>query len=276
MERSGLRKTLKYLLPHGVVEIAQNVRQLRAFGKKLHPNDWWRSDWLMHQLQASGLALFPPGQLPPLKCVVDVGANAGQWCSMLLNCVTPEKLILIEPETKAFTELQKEFRDRPGVELHNVAAGNKCAAVKFFVTRDSTGASVLQPRDEMRELIGRNWTVESEIEVRMTTLDRLLADVPEISLLKIDVQGFEKAVIAGAAEILSRTKFLLIELNYMRQYVGGSWLGEIHEILTRDYPFFLANASQPLCLNGRASMCDGLYVNRELVRKWVKPDFPDA
>ena len=78
------------------------------------------------------------------------------------------------------------------------------------------------------------------------------------------MQEFEQSVIAGGAETRARTKFLLIELNYMRQYVGGSWFGEIHEILTDEYPFFLANASPPLCLNGHASMCDGLYVNRAL------------
>ncbi len=59
----------------------------------------------------------------------------------------------------------------------------------------------------------------------------------------------------------------------MPQYDGGSWLGDIHQILTRDFSFFLANASQPQVLNGRASMCDGLYVNSKLVREWVKPDF---
>ena len=41
----------------------------------------------------------------------------------------------------------------------------------------------------------------------------------------------------------------------------------------RDFDFFLANVSQPQVLNGRASMCDGLYVNPVLVREWVKPDF---
>ena len=66
-------------------------------------------------------------------------------------------------------------------------------------------------------------------------LDTLLAGVDEISLLKIDVQGFEKAVLAGGAQCLARTNFLLIELNYMRQYEGGSWFGEIHEILTREH-----------------------------------------
>jgi hypothetical protein len=107
----------------------------------------------------------------------------------------------------------------------------------------------------------------------MTTLDRLLADLDEISLLKIDVQGYEKHVLVGAKQILSKTKFLLVELNFMPQYDGGSWLGDIHQILTRDFSFFLANASQPQVLNGRASMCDGLYVNSKLVREWVKPDF---
>ena len=36
----------------------------------------------------------------------------------------------------------------------------------------------------------------------------------------------------------------------MPQYGGGSWSGEIHRILTRDFGFFLANAFQPQVLNG--------------------------
>jgi len=72
---------------------------------------------------------------------------------------------------------------------------------------------------------------------------------------------------------LAKTKFLLVELNFMPQYDGGSWFGDVHEILTRDFGFFLANASAPQVLNGRASMVDGLYVNPNLVREWVKPDF---
>jgi hypothetical protein len=107
----------------------------------------------------------------------------------------------------------------------------------------------------------------------MTTLDRLLADLAEVSLLKIDVQGYEKPVLAGGRQTLRRTKFVLIELAFMPQYDGGSWLGEIHEILTRDFGFFLANATGPQVLNGRASMCDGLYVNPNLVHEWTDPRF---
>ena len=57
----------------------------------------------------------------------------------------------------------------------------------------------------MRAVVGSNWTITSEVQVKMTTLDRLLVDLAEISLLKIDVQGYEKAVLAGAKQTLPRT-----------------------------------------------------------------------
>jgi len=107
----------------------------------------------------------------------------------------------------------------------------------------------------------------------MRRLDTLLAALPEISLLKIDVQGYEKEVLSGAAETLRKTKFLLIELNYMPQYVGGSWLAEIHELLAGKHGFVLVDATKPLRLNGRASMSDGLYVNETLVPDFAQRDF---
>lgn len=268
-----MRRFLKFILPYGLVDLVRNRRKLCDIGCELRLRDWLRSDWLVHEAEQTGLALFLPGHVGNLKYVVDVGANTGQWSTMLLDCVTPQKLIVIEPEPEAFAKLKEQFGANPRIELHNVAVGDKSGTAKLKITRDTTGASLLRPREEMRELIGSNWTVTSEVDVAMTTLDRLLSDLAEISLLKVDVQGYERSVLAGAAATLTKTKFLLVELNYMSQYENGSWFGDLHEMLTRDLGFFLANASKPLVLNGRASMCDGLYVNPTLVRDWVKPDF---
>ena len=269
----ALRKLFKYILPHGLVEIASNRRVLRDHGANLRTGDLWRSDWLVHEAETSGLDLLPAGYWGRLRTVVDVGANVGQWSTMLLDLVQPEKLVIIEPQPTAFAELQRQFGNRSNVQLHNIAVGDADGLTKLRITRDTTGASVLPPREEMRDLIGQNWTVESEIEVPLTTLDTLLADAAEISLLKIDVQGFEKAVLAGASRCLTRTDFLLVELNYMPQYVGGSWFGEIHEILTGEHPFVLVDASKPLRLNGRASMSDGLYVNIQRLPDFAPRDF---
>ena len=268
-----LRKILQFILPNGLVELARNRRKLAQWGCRLKPADWLRSDWLVYEAEQTGLALFPPGFAGQLRQVVDVGANAGQWSGMLLDLLTPESLVIIEPVPAAFAELRARFGADPRIRLHNVAVGAGEGTVRLKITRDTTGASLLQPKDEMRALIGSNWTVTSEVDVRLTTLDQLLADMAEISLLKIDVQGYEQEVLAGGRATLGKTRFLLVELNYMPQYEGGSWLGELHETLTREHGFFLANASKPLCLNGRASMCDGLYVNPAMVREWVKPDF---
>ena len=268
-----MKRLLRFILPWGIVDLVKNRRKLRAIGRRLSPSEFFTSDRIALEAELSGLALFAPGHVEKLKTIVDVGANRGQWSSALLHCLTPEKLIIIEPLPDAYSVLQKKYGNSSRVELHNVAIGERESVETLKITRDTTGASLLQPREEMRAVIGSSWTVTSEIQVKMTTLDRLLVDLPEISLLKIDVQGYEKSVLAGGKQTLSKTKFLLVELNFMPQYDGGSWLGEVHQILTRDFGFFLANASAPQVLNGRASMVDGLYVNPNLVREWVKPDF---
>ena len=271
-EALPFRRFLKFVLPYGLIDLARNRRTLHAIGRRLRPAEWFNSAWLIHEAEQCGLTLFPSGYVEHLKWIVDVGANQGQWSTMLLDCIQPEKLIMIEPEPTAFADLQKHFGADPRVELHNVAVGAEPGRAKLHITRDTTGASLLKPADEMRTLIGSNWTVTSEKDVSVTTLDLLLRDLAEISLLKIDVQGSEMSVLAGARESLAKTNFLLVELNYMPQYENGSWFGDLHEILTGEHGFFLANASKPLLLNGRASMCDGLYVNPHRV-KWVRPDF---
>jgi len=47
--------------------------------------------------------------------------------------------------------------------------------------------------------------------VPVTTLDLLAADLGPIALLKIDVEGFEIAVLSGAAGVLSRTACVYCE-----------------------------------------------------------------
>ena len=269
----AVRKFLKYLLPFGAVEMMRSRRRLRELGRDVPVSDLWRSDWLVHLAEVTGLSLLPEGQWKALRCVIDVGANVGDWSSAVLELISPAKLIAIEPGPAMFAQLREKLGSRANIELHNVAIGETNGTTTLRLTRASTGTSILSPRDEMKQLIGSGWTVEAEVQCPLRTLDSLFADISDVSLLKIDVQGYEKEALAGAAGTLAKTKFLLIELNYMPQYEGGSWLGEIHELLTRQHGFVLVDATKPLRLNGRASMSDALYVNEKLVPDFARRDF---
>src|SRR5205807_9888951 len=89
--RIGLKRLLKSILPCGVVDLVKNRRKLRDIGRKLSPAEIFKSDRIALDAEQSGLSLFAPGHAGELRTIVDVGANIGQWSSMLLNCVTPDK-----------------------------------------------------------------------------------------------------------------------------------------------------------------------------------------
>ncbi|HYS95765.1 MAG TPA: hypothetical protein VEL08_04480 [Chthoniobacterales bacterium] len=105
-----MKRFLRFILPCAILDLAKNRRKLRDIGRRLSPAELFKSDRLVLDAEQSGLSLFAAGHVGKLRNLVDVGANTGQWSSMLLNCVTPEKLVIIEPLSDAFLALQKKFR----------------------------------------------------------------------------------------------------------------------------------------------------------------------
>ena len=64
--------------------------------------------------------------------------------------------------------------------------------------------------------------------MEITALDNELKNRP-VLVMKIDVEGYEEEVIAGAEETLSRTKFLIIEAHtaarrdHLTRLLGQNW-----------------------------------------------------
>ena len=126
------------------------------------------------------------------------------------------------------------------------------------MTTHSHNASVLRVRDEMTDALSGGGTVLETVVVPSVTLDRAFAEVPMFSVLKIDVQGYERQVIAGAMASLERTRWVILEANFVSHYEGDALLPELHQLMT-SAGFELANLSAPLIANGRALFSDALY-----------------
>lgn len=133
----------------------------------------------------------------------DVGANAGSY-TVLAAGVRGARVVAVEPGSAAGAALAKNIAlnglgDRVSVE--SVALGASVGELAFSTGQDTTN-HVLNESDEGRQ------------RVRQTTADLLFADETPLAM-KLDVEGYEAAVLAGATAILAdpTLKALIVELN---------------------------------------------------------------
>lgn len=106
---------------------------------------------------------------------------------------------------------------------------------------------------DMAEVIGKY-----QVDVR--TLDDLLREVPSVDLLKLDVQGFERQVIAGGAITLKGTCCLLVEFDFERLYEGDTTYRELANIVEGELGFGFWDMSAPERRHGRALWADACFV----------------
>jgi FkbM family methyltransferase len=148
-----------------------------------------RAAWARGFLQGI-TAMLKPGDM-----VIDLGANVGDVAAPL--AATGAAVECFEPDPFAFARLEERFADAPNVRLVNAAAGTREGRVYLRRTADfderPKGASVKSTILEGGRGISEN--AADMVEVRMvdfpTHLRTRLAEVREIALLKMDIEGAE-------------------------------------------------------------------------------------
>jgi FkbM family methyltransferase len=164
------------------------------------------------------LVRFNPG------LCIDVGANKGNYSRALLGL--PEtKVIAFEPLPKAFKSLEairKEFPDR--FRCFNLGIADRDTVLTLhFGEEDSELASYSAEVNHIGFIGRKNVNV---VESRVITLDSFLENrtTEEIDLLKIDTEGYENEVLAGARNTIcyNPPKFIQIEFNYHQLFRSQS------------------------------------------------------
>lgn len=135
--------------------------------------------------------------LTPGGSVADVGGNVGYYALLFAAGVGPRgRVFCFEPEPTNFRFLAHNVRANglTQVELHACALG------------EATGTVRLEPGLNGHVVAG------GELEVPVARLDDLVG--AELDLLKIDVDGFEGPVLAGARRVLTEVRpTLFLELH---------------------------------------------------------------
>jgi FkbM family methyltransferase len=188
----------------------------RRFGIELHryypsTNEFKR---LAHYLHLHGVTV-----------VLDVGANTGQFAEGLRDGGYDGRTVSFEPLSSAHSIL-KQKADEKWIVAPRVAIGDHCAKADIHISRNSMSSSILPMLDRHANAAPDSSYVGSE-PVPLLPLDDAAKDFigpSDTIFLKIDVQGFEAQVLAGAAGVLSRAVGLKLELSLVPLYEGSPTL----------------------------------------------------
>ena len=155
-----------------------------------------------------------------IQTVIDVGIAFGT--PAFYKSLPKAKFYLVEPVPQCKPLLQKLERTI-GATTFNVAAGSKDGEIEFFVHPDISGSSCL------KQMEGEVFDGDS-ITVPIKKLDSLIPkSITRPSLLKIDTQGNELEVLAGAKDLLNVIDVIIIETSFHEFRKGAP---EIHEIIS--------------------------------------------
>jgi FkbM family methyltransferase len=145
------------------------------------------------------------------QVVVDVGANQGIYTLLFSRLVGPQgRVFALEPAPSLFTALDENCRINHAEN----------------VTRLPTAAGAVRSRGLLRLSRfnqGDNRLTGSSkgpsVRVDVVPLDELLPTDP-VSLVKIDVQGFEMAVVKGMQAIIERSPEIRVVFEYWPAGLG--------------------------------------------------------
>jgi FkbM family methyltransferase len=165
-----------------------------------------------------------------IDLVLDVGANAGQYGSELRLYGYRGRIVSFEPLAAAHAALERAARRSPGWTVApRMAIGDAEDEIEIQVAGNSVSSSILDmlPAHE-RAAPGSAYVAREKVTVRR--LDCVAAEYLAGArgvLLKIDTQGYEDRVLAGAAGVLDRIAAIHTELSLVPLYAGQRLLDEM-------------------------------------------------
>ena len=206
-----------------------------------------------------------------VDCVFDVGANRGQYASMLRKDAGFSGTILsFEPNPDIFAELSRRAAADRKWHVFNLALSDFDGPASFNIMAADQFSSLKKPSDEQDAIFADRNRVTRTVEMQCRRIDGLL---PELQakhgfsrpFLKMDTQGHDLSVCEGAGNAIAAMDGVQTELGVRPIYDSGtgyqamiSWLGERGFMPSA---FFANNKGHfPLLVE-----MDGIFVNRTLL-----------
>ncbi|MGF1474189.1 MAG: FkbM family methyltransferase [Geminicoccaceae bacterium] len=204
-----------------------------------------------------------------IDLVIDVGANRGQYASRLRGHGYDKRICSVEPIAEIHEALRRIAEPDPlWSVLPPMALGSAPGEAALEISAESDMSSILAQNRFLRDRSPSS-AIERREMVRLERLDRLDDALPSFdrALLKIDVQGYEPEVLAGAEGVMDRIVAIQLEMALLPLYEGErDYRWTLQHMAERGYELFLLIPGYFDPKLARQIQCDGVFVHRELGR----------
>jgi FkbM family methyltransferase len=162
-------------------------------------------------------------ELLKINCVIDVGANQGQYALMLRSFGYKGHIISIEPIRETYALLRKETENDKLWQAYSFALGAENSIKQFNVCKRSKFSSFLVTSVYSKKVYGQSPLLDHVEQVEMKRLDSVMDElVKEIAsphiILKMDTQGYDIEVLKGASGCIDRIMAIQTELSVLPLY----------------------------------------------------------
>jgi FkbM family methyltransferase len=168
-----------------------------------------------------------------IRTILDVGANEGSFAKMARRLFPATRILSFEPIEECYQKLRASLPGDARFETFQCALGDAEGVATFHQNEFSPSSSLLAMKDTHKQAFPFT-SRERLTEVPVRRLDDVLrarTDLEGPILLKLDVQGYEARVLAGAPETLARCHFVLCEVSLESLYEGEPLAHEMIALL---------------------------------------------
>jgi FkbM family methyltransferase len=193
-----------------------------AADRELAREDWFEMEtglasYLAHGHVAALLDLYE------INCVLDVGANRGQFAQQLRDAGYRGHVASFEPVPEAFAELERAAARDPGWTAYPWALGREEGHVPMNVVADTLSSLLPATSFGARRHPRLRKPVAVDVQVRRldAILDEVLAPVADPRpYLKLDTQGYDLEAFAGLGQRVADFIGMQSEVALLQIYEG--------------------------------------------------------
>ncbi len=176
--------------------------------------------------------LFLRHFLKPGDTFVDIGANIGLFTITAARLAGPSgRVHAFEPARRTFDRLLENLRlnNFTNVSCHRLAVADQAGAATLTTPVDGFGAW----SSFARPLEGQSLSSEAVATVSWDHFATEHELVGRVAMMKIDVEGWEARVLAGAARTLSRPDAPVLQVEFTEEaaWAAGSSCERLYQVL---------------------------------------------